>query len=568
MTGENNSMFVYRILHAVAVVAIAFSVVVSVLMISRLITVRTSSPLDLTEIEQLRSTLRDNPADDAVKAKIRDLDLLARRFYFGGLSSLRTGSYLLLCGVAVSLACLKTMAVLRRRRNNPLDYAPVVEEARSSAAARLITGGTVVALLTAAILVGVLEKPRGRIAASQVARIGTAESVTNWPGFRGMQGAGVSAFTNLPVSWDVKTRSNVFWMAKVPLPGMSSPVVWGNRIFVTGASEEMREVYCFDLASGTMLWRARADPTQGSTKLVPKVLKDTGFAASTCVTDGMLVYAIFANGDLVALDYCEKPVWALSLGLPDNRYGYCSSLAMYEDRLFVQFDTDSEGGKVSELIALDAGTGKKAWSTARPVTDSWPSPVVLNTAAGPQLITMANDWIIAYEPVNGTELWKVKCSGSDVAPTPILAGGLVIAAVTSDKTYAIRPDGHGDVTSTHVAWTSESGVGDVASPVSNGELIFMVQSGGTLTCLEVKTGKVVWEKSLEGEFYASPGLAGDRLYLVARSGEVFILKAGPQYEVVGMAKLGEPSDCSPAFVKGRIIVRGITHLFCIGNEGM
>ena len=564
MAGENSSMLRYRIVCAMAIVAVAFSVIVSVLMVSNCLMVRTSSPLNLTAIEQLRATLKTNPADEAVKAKIRDVDLLARTFYFGGLTSLRTGSYLLLCGVGIALVCLKTMVVIKRGRVAPTKYPPATDGLEASAMARMVIGGVAVALITGAVVIAVMEGSGGNTESVPAVKVGMAEAITNWPGFRGIDGSGSSSFTNLPVSWDVKTSNNILWVVNVPLPGMSSPIVWGNRVFLTGATDEKREVYCYDLASGIKLWSAGVDAAPGNTNRIPQVNKDTGFAASTPVTDGVTVYSIFANGDLGAIDFCAKKMWTVDLGLPDNRYGYSTSLALYGRRVLVQFDTGSEKGGTSQLIALDSGTGKKVWSTVRPAGDSWPSPSVVQTDAGPQLITVANEWIISYDPVKGDELWRVKCSGSDVAPSPVCAGGLIIAVIPGDGVYAIRPTGRGEVTTSHVVWKSANGASDVASPVSNGELVFLAQSSGALTCLDVKTGKLVWERNLDAEFYASPGLAGDTLYLVARSGEVFILKCGRQYEDIGRAHIGEPSDCSPAFVNGRILIRGITHLFCIG----
>ncbi|MEI6809761.1 MAG: PQQ-binding-like beta-propeller repeat protein [bacterium] len=566
-TAESNSRLYYRIAYVLAIVSVSFSVVVAILMVSSLLTVRTSSPLNLTELDQLRASLRENPTDDAVKAKIRDLDLVARRFYFAGLTSLRTGSYLLLAGVALALACLKTMVVIKRRLPDARHYPPSAEELESSAMARFVIAGTAVAIITGAIVVGLPEKPVRGTVVSSVTRLNQADAVTNWPGFRGSEGSGVSICSNLPVSWDIKTGSNILWRANVPLPGMSSPVVWGNRVFVTGASDKKREVYCYDLATGIRLWAGGVESATDSVKRPMKVNGDTGFAASTPVVDGAIIYSIFANGDVAAIDFCAQPIWITDLGIPENKYGYSASLAQYGDRILVQFDADVGKSKKSQLIALDAGTGRKAWSVDRPVPDSWPTPVVVDTESGPQLLTVAQEWIIAYNPGTGKEIWRVKCGGSDVAPTPIYAGGLVIAAVSHDKVYAIRPNGRGDVSATHVAWRSEDGVSDVASPVSDGELIFLANSSGTITCLDVKNGKVIWDKSSPWEFYASPGLAGGRLYLVARNGEVIVLKAGRKYEEIGKARLGEPSDCSPAFVNGRILMRGATNLFCIGTPG-
>jgi outer membrane protein assembly factor BamB len=275
---------------------------------------------------------------------------------------------------------------------------------------------------------------------------------------------------------------------------------------------------------------------------------------------------MFANGDVAAMDLCGKILWAVELGVPDNRYGYAASPVLFGSLIVIQFDGAGENGKPSEIMALDSLTGKRVWSTKRPVQESWPTPIIADTGKGKQILTMANDWIIGYEPASGKELWRVKGGGSDVAPSPIFAGGLVIASLANDLIMAVRPDGNGDVTKTHLAWKSEDGVSDVASPVGNTEMVLFAHSGGTLTCLDVKTGKIIWDKSLEAEFYASPTLAGDRVYLVGRGGDVFVTKFGRRYEELGKSSLGEPSDCSPAIVDGRLIARGMTNLFCIVNQ--
>jgi outer membrane protein assembly factor BamB len=569
-----------RVALAMAATACVFSLVVGTLLIANLAAMRTVSPVNLPEMDRLRVALKANPGSEALQIRIRDLDVVSRRFYLGGLASNRSGGFLLLGGLVVTLASLHAWASLRRRRPDPRAYAAAPDPLRSEATARLVVGGMAVLLIGGAIAVGLFGRPVPREAPVATGSAGakrspvTAVSVPaaetdpaawarNWPGFRGPTGGGTSAFTNAPLTWDGVTGKGIQWKVNVPLPGMSSPVIWSNRVFVTGAVATNREVYCFDMATGTMLWRVGVDAAPGNTNRVPTVYSDTGYAASTVVTDGRNVYAIFANGDLVAIDHCANKLWEIDLGVPENQYGYAASLVLARNRVIVQFDQAGEKGQVSELLAFDTATGKKAWSVRRPVAESWPTPLVIATRTGEQIVTVANDWIIGYD-ADGAELWKVACGGSDVASSPIFAGGLVLAPISNDKVYAVKPDGRGDVTETHLAWKSDDGVSDVPSPVSDGTLVYFIRSGGALTCLEVATGKVVWDKNLEGEFYASPVLAGEVLYVTARNGEVFILKAGPKYEEVGKANLGETSDCSPALADGRIILRGARNLFCVG----
>jgi outer membrane protein assembly factor BamB len=580
---SKSSQSLYRVVCAVAVVSCAFSVLIGILLISNSMAVRMASPLDLPELEHLREMVKASPSNQAVTDKIRDLDQVVRHLYFTGLASRKTGIILLLTGMIVSLLSLKAVAWLRRQPPNPREYPPDPDPLQAESVARWALAGLGGVIVAIAVWVGQVDRDlRARSVPdkcpSRSDAAGTSastlpkhnatvqESAIAWPSFRGASGSGVTSSSNFPVAWDGATGTGIVWKVEIPLSGMSLPVVWGNTVYLTGASTEKREVYCYDLATGTRLWQMEATGISKTPKLVPEIFQDTGYAAPTSVTDDRLVCSIFANGDVIAIDPCAKLLWTLDLGLPFNRYGHSSSLAWYQDKVLIQYDQDTEKGSPSRLLALDAMTGKTVWSTLRKVSDSWSSPVVVETEKGAQVITMANDAIIAYDPASGRELWAVKCSGSDVGPSPIFAGGLVLASITGDRIYAIRPDGSGDVTATHVAWTSEDGVTDVSSPVSNGELVFFAHSGGLLTCLDVKTGKKVWDHNLDGEFYGSPGLAGDKLYLVARNGTVFILKAGRQFEEIGKATLGEPSDSSPVFVGDRILIRGLKTLFCIGSK--
>lgn len=569
----------YLVACATAVTACAFSVLLSILMVSSLFGVRAASPLDRPEIDRLRAELQAHPTNIVAQDQIRNCDLAARRAYFGGLASLRTGGYLLLGGLVVALLSLKAVAACRRRRPDPRQYPPPEDTLAAAAAMRFTLAATFLALLAGAVALGLKARLGAETSSSpavgqRAVRPGPAaqpgadrraaglEARGNWPGFRGPSGSGVGPYTNLPAAWDGPSGAGIKWKVPVPLPGRSSPVVWGNRVFLTGATREKREVYCFDIATGALLWQAPVDSGVGE---AIDVNEDTGYAAPTPVVDGTNVYAIFANGDVAALGFCAEKRWTVNLGKPVNQYGFASSPAIGQDMIFIQFDNNVERGGFSELIALDKVTGKEVWKVDRTVADSWASPIVIEPGAGPQLLTAANEWIIAYQPGSGEEIWKVGCKGSDSVPSPLFAGGLVIVPVANDQVYAIKPDGKGDVSQAGVAWTFSENVSDVPSPVSNGELVYLLFSSGKLTCCDVKSGKKVWEQDIAESFFASPVMAGDRLFLVARSGAIFILKAGPKYEELGRASLGEPSDSTPALAPGLIIMRGASNLFCIGS---
>lgn len=393
---------------------------------------------------------------------------------------------------------------------------------------------------------------------------GRKEAGQEWRRFLGGDGLGVALSGAYPTSWDVATGKGILWKVKVPLPGVSSPIVWQQRIFLTGATATKREMYCFDAKTGALLWSREAN-ADGATAAAPKVSKETTYAAPTPVTDGNRVYAIFANGDVLAFDLEGKRIWARNLGVPFNPYGHASSLAMCKNMILVQLDPASEEEEGSKIVALDSQSGATAWEVRRPVEASWATPIVMETRLGPRIVTSSDRWIIAHEPQDGRIVWQVECYGSEVTASPIHAGGLVIAALASDQVYAIRPDGSGDVTKTHVAWTFEDIVPDVPTPVARGDLGFFLESSGYLGCCDLKKGKLLWEQEFDDRFYSSPVIAGDRLYLVSRKGNVFVIKADRKFEEIGRAKLGEPCDTSPAFCNGRIYIRGAKHLFAIGH---
>jgi outer membrane protein assembly factor BamB len=390
----------------------------------------------------------------------------------------------------------------------------------------------------------------------------------NWPSFRGPEGNGVSAYTNVPTRWDGKTGEGILWKTKVPLPGHNSPIVWGNRMFLSGGDPNNLAVFCFDTTTGKLLWKGdvtQAPLKEGEEPLEP--MEDTGWAAPTAVTDGKRVYAMFVTGDIGAFDFNGKKVWQKSLGTPENHYGHATSLAIYRNLVLIQYDQGVADDGLSKMIALDGFTGKVAWQTKRPVDSSWSSPIVVRVGDRFQVLTCSVPYVIAYEPAKGTELWRADCMDGELAPSPIYADGLVFVIEPYNKLVAIKPDGKGDVTKTHIAWSVEEGGPDICSPVSDGERIYMLGTEGFVSCYKTSDGKSVWEHDLEEFCLASPSLVGKNIYVLSQEeGAMFIFEAADEYKEVGKNVLGEECHASPAFADGRIYIRGVEHLYCIGNQ--
>lgn len=278
------------------------------------------------------------------------------------------------------------------------------------------------------------------------------------------------------------------------------------------------------------------------------------------------MFAIFANGDLAAFDLAGKLAWAKSLGIPLNSYGHASSLAMHGNTLLVQFDQGSAKQNKSKLLAFDSASGNLAWQVDRPVPNSWSSPIVVRLTDRDAIVASGDPWVIAYDPADGKEIWRVKCLKTDIGPSPCFADGRVFVANDNSVLTAIRADGHGDVTATHVLWKGDEGMPDTCSPLATVEFVFLLTSTGTLTCYDAVKGGVLWTEEFEENCSSSPSMVGKRLYIIARSGKGWIVEpARDKCRRVGQVDLGEECVTSPAFQEGRVYLRGVKHLFCIGK---
>ncbi len=521
------------------------------------------------QVAALRAQLARRPKDEGLKMEIRRVDLRVRETFFRQRAFVRLGGMLLLGGVAVLLLAVKCAKQYRVKLPCPVGALP----AERDIAARGRYAVLLVGVLLGGLLLGFaysahLESDVAVAAPNAPADYpSTAEVAKHWPRFRGPDGNAIVTGA-YPTAWNGAKGVNIVWKTKVPLPGENSPVVWGDRLFLAGANEHLREVYCYDTTTGKLLWKQSVTDLSCADAGPLNVMADTGYAAPTLTTDGTHAVAMFANGDLACFDYTGKRLWAKNMGKPQNMYGHATSLLLYRDRLLLQFDQGDMGEDgTSALLALNVATGMSVWTVKRNVPNSWSTPIVINTGKREELITCANPWVIAYDPATGKELWRVECLGGDVAPSPVFAGGLIFVANTGANLAAIRPGGAGDVTKTHVAWMAMDDLPDIVSPVSNGSLVLTVVTYGVLTCYDAKTGKKAWTHSYDNlMFRSSPTVVGDRIYLLDEKGVMHIIAAGRAFKELGTAALGEQSNCSPAFVNGRIYVRGKYNLYCIGAK--
>lgn len=558
---DNTDKILYNIANRVAMVAAVFAVILSILMILNYIQTKSVDPLNSKALNQLMLQLQENPDDTVLKEQIRALDLLARKAYFTHQWQIRTGSYLLFGFVLLLLITLKFMSSLQPRLPD-LSESPGSDAAwENKLLARKYIVFSGLGLFVLAFVLGVLsehELSNIGIAQPKVAsgRFSSLEEIKdNWPAFRGPEGIGIAYHTDVPTEWDGNSNKNIVWRTRIPKPGFNSPIIWGKRVFLSGADKNTQEVYCIDADSGEVLWQVALNDIPGSPTERPNVSDDAGYTASTMTTDGQRVYVIFATGDIACLDFEGNRIWAKNLGLPDNHYGHASSLVTYQDLVLVQFDQNTGG----HLIALRAGSGDLVYDKSRDVQISWASPILVNTGHRTEIILSSNPFVISYDPLTGQELWRVSCMLGEVAPSPAYSDGMVYAVNEYARLAAIRL---GDTP--ELAWEYDDDLSEVASPLATEDFVIMAASWGTVSCFDSKTGERYWFHDFDEGFYSSPILVGDTVYLLDMSGVMTIFKADKEFQLISQCELGERAMTIPAFMYNLIYIRGVNHLFCIG----
>jgi len=553
---------------AAAAASLLAIVAVTVLVLARPAT-RGRDFLATAELAQLKSRFAQNPKNKPLAEKIRQLDLDLRRRYFSHLTLARYGNWLLLACLVVFVASARAAIALRPRRPEIGGKQPDFQaELRRShgrrwavgaIAALLVAGALTPAAIEAYIRMTTIPPPPPHVAdAALVAKY--------WTQFRGPGAQGRGVYDNVPTTWDAPAGINILWRSPVSVPGKGSPVVWGKKIFLTGGTKDLRQVLCYDADTGRLLWTTPIRDVPGSTARVKEPQEDTGWAASTPVVDDLHVFAVFANGDLVCLDHNGKIVWAKALGPPGNPYGHGTSLAMYRNLLIVLWDQGTLEDYMSKIFAFDAQTGRVVWQQRRPVAASWATPVVVRAGAAEQLLTAASPWMISYDPATGSELWRARTlDGGDVASTPAYADGVAYSICAETYLAAIKADGTGDVSAGKLLWKSDKGLTDITSPLTDGKLLWTIETGGKLTCFDAKTGAVAYEEDLKASFNASPSLCAGKLWLLSMKGQMFVCEPGRQFKLLATNPLGEAAYASPVFQDGRVYLRGKKNLYCIAR---
>jgi outer membrane protein assembly factor BamB len=379
----------------------------------------------------------------------------------------------------------------------------------------------------------------------------TGPGASFWPRWRGPSGQGLVANGPYVDRWTPTT--SVKW--KLPLPGRanSSPIVWGNQIFVTTAQDNGRRlsVIAINRATGVKAWETFV-PTSGTEWVHMK----NGYASATPSTDGERIYASFGRHGLVALDLNGKIVWHRKFGAIQNYHGPAGSPIVYKDRVFLFQDHEGTAEQTAFVAAFDARSGRTLWQTPRRETVGWGTPIVITTGTRDELVVSSQSRVVAYDPDSGRELWTVRGNTYEVIPTPVVGHGLVFCSSgRAGPTFAIRPGGSGDVSSTHVAWSASRGSPFVPSGIIVGDLLYLVNDmQSILTVYEAATGTLVYQNRLgvamrEG-FSASPVAVNGKVFFTNDEGQTFVVEAGRTFKLLHVNELGAQTLASPALVDG------------------
>jgi len=384
----------------------------------------------------------------------------------------------------------------------------------------------------------------------------------NWPGWRGPRGDGTSNEKNVPVKWS--GTQNVIWKTPVPGKGHASPIVWARHIFVVTADKELKQriLLCLDRNNGKILWQRVVLEAP-----LERINRLNSYASSTPATDGERVYVSFLDKDkmfVAAYDFDGNKIWEVRPGAFASMHGYCSSPVIWKDKLIINGDHDG----ASYIVALNRTTGQTIWKTPRPnKTRSYCTPIIRRIGQRNQMVLSGTMCVASYDPDTGEQHWIIDGPTEQYVASIVYNGQLLFMTCGYPKYFmqAIRPDGHGNVTDTHVLWQKDKDCSYVPSPIAFGPYFLIVSDPGIATCFEAKTGKSLWREKLGRHNSASLVSADGLVYFLSDEGVMTVVKPGQELDIVARNELGENTYASPAISNGQFFIRADKHLYCIGT---
>ena len=392
----------------------------------------------------------------------------------------------------------------------------------------------------------------------------------NWTRFRGPSGQGISSETDLPVTWS--NDENVKWTADLPGQGWSSPIVFKDHIFLTAATEEgvSCRVICINRQDGSIAWSKEVHRQKPG-----PMRKQNSYATPTPVTDGKLVYSVFYDGTVIAVDFSGNIVWTNSEVKFFSLHGLGASPILANDQIIMPFDGSSReetqvGWKVpwekAVILSLDAEDGSVRWKGSRGKSRvGHVTPILVDDDK--QLISAGGDRVQGFDPNTGERIWSIYSQGEGVTPSPVVGDGLLYTSsgFEAPTLRAIRLGGKGEVTNSHIAWEQKNGVAALASLLYVKPYLYSISRDNILHCLDAATGDIVWRERLTGTYSASPIYADGRIYILSAEGETLVLRPGAKYDEISRNDISDTCNASMAISQGNFYIRSAKKLYCIGK---
>lgn len=544
-----------------ALVLTVYIAVISVIMLLQYQTLSATAPHEFEQLEELKLQARSEQDNEELKERIRKLDAMSRQGWFSGLEKLHQGRRLLGFGALLLIACILTINLIKPKehlqflekshRNCPqTDFLALLSVAVVSI---LLVNGFY--LISSSVTEKAVETPQPQ----EFAEISTQEFEQNWPSFRGPYGIGISQNHRPITGWSDNTDQGIKWKTTIDLPGFSSPIVWDNHLFITGGDEAVRMLYAYDADTGDLIWQHEAVGIAGSPAVAPPTTDDTGYAASTPATDGNRVFAVFATGDLICTDFEGNRLWARNLGVPENMYGYSSSLLAVKNKLIVQYDNDDR----QVLFWIDTETGEITREVVRETMVSWSSPAYCKTDDTELIVILTCMEVEAYNFETGEKEWVHPIMGGEVAPSATFADGVVYVANENACAAAI------DASTGELLWQNYMAIfPDVSSPVVYEDMLFLFTSAATIGCLDTSTGDILWEEEVNEGFYSSPLLLSGVIKAFNKNGDMLVIEPDRDKLIIAaIESLKEDVLTTPAIVGSRMWIRGNRHLYSLQQGG-
>jgi outer membrane protein assembly factor BamB len=404
--------------------------------------------------------------------------------------------------------------------------------------------------------------------------LATQAAAENWPHWRGPSGNGVSGETGVPTEWS--TTANVTWKLALPAWSGSTPIIWGDRIFLNVAEDGSLYLWCVDRTEGSVLWKQFL--SDGDNKQ-----RKQNMSSPSPVTDGRHVWVMTGTGILKGFDFDGKEIWTRDVQMDYGRFGlnwgYASSPLLHEDALYVQVLHGMKTDDPSYVMRLDKMTGKTVWRVERPTDairespDAYTTPALLQYDGKTEIVITGGDCVTGHDPGTGEELWRANGlnplneANYRIVASPVVQGDIIYAPTRERPLLALRAGGRGDVTESHRLWSFEHGP-DVPTPVSDGKYFYVVNDRGIMWALDAESGEEIWgqQRVTPGTYSSSPVLADGKIFVTSEDGVTTVVRAGEKFEILAENSLDDYSLSSPAISEGQIFMRTAGHLYCIGER--